>query len=199
MKKVLFLFALFVCISSAMAEDIYLKNGTYYLNIKITFESDEYVSFTGLTVIDEETFRQLSQKYAKTDIDSILRTPYNPGAYSVFVDNPSAPKILQYKSEPLKWSTNKPKYTYPNTPFLLLCGLSIFIAWDSFADASDISSQIDEFDKYDINMGHLESAKTRKVVIGAVATLTALISIIVSFESVKIETGNNQVTISYNF
>lgn len=145
MKAVLLFLFLFLS-TTLFAEDIYLKNGTIYFNVKIIERNDSFITIT----INEGKSNILI-----SDIEKIIDTPYNQN----IAGSVKQGKIIY--NEPLKIED-------PNTikisqkHFLIVSALAGLVAWDSFAEASQYPK------------GDDKTRKTVIAVAATVACVTAL-------------------------
>lgn len=107
---------------SLFAEDIYLKNGTIYLNAKIIERNETFIT---ITVNEGKTNILL------VDIEKIVDTPYNPNITGTVKQGKVSFNVLE-KTE------DKNTLKISQKHFLVVTVLAGLVAWDSFSEASKL-------------------------------------------------------------
>jgi len=93
-----------------------------------------------------------------------------------------------------KYYKNKVNYEY------LILGVAFgFLAWDYFAEVSDISDQINYLEEYgtEIDKSKLTKTQSRKFITGLALSASSVFSFIVSFEKVEVKATPNSINMSY--
>jgi hypothetical protein len=128
------------------AEDIYLKNGTIYLNAKIIDRNETYI-----TILINEG----KSNIALSEIQNIVDTPYNPSIAGSVKQGKMIINEIETKSDPhiIKVSQKH---------FLIVTALAGLVSWDMFSEASHLPK------------GDDKTRKTVIGVISGVACVTAL-------------------------
>jgi len=108
--------------------------------------------------------------------------------------------------------TNYLKGTFPITHKIKGINIAVgflsgFLAWDYFAEASDIQQNIDAIKKHDLDdndysselKDDLKVTRTRKEVCGSVFAVVSFICFATSLEKVEIEASPTSLSLSYKF
>lgn len=105
------------------------------------------------------------------------------------------------KPQEVTWNNNAPVYTQKiDFPLFTISLLSFGLAYDFFAQVSDLSDLISEFHKIGIkNTSNLEGEKTRKTILGVLSIVAGTVSFISSWETIQIEGGYNKINLKYKF
>lgn len=105
------------------------------------------------------------------------------------------------KPQEVTRNNNAPVYTHKiDFPLFTISLLSFGLAYDFFAQVSDLSDLISEFHKIGIkNTSNLEGEKTRKTILGVLSIVAGTVSFISSWETIQIEGGYNKINLKYKF
>jgi len=113
-------------------------------------------------------------------------------------------------------------YERPYLPLLGIGIASFALAWDEFADASDIQSSIDNFNNdiylipqiyssigielrqqiengYKDEIENLKNDKSRKIIVGVTCLVAGIITTLYSFKTVEVRTDFQSLSLSYRF
>ena len=84
------------------------------------------------------------------------------------------------------------------TEYIILSVAFGFLAWDYFAEASDISELISNLDN-GTDTSKLRKTLDRKIITGLALSASSVFSFIASFEKVEVKATPNSINMSYNF
>lgn len=75
------------------------------------------------------------------------------------------------------------------------------MSYDNFSTSSDISKDIDNLKRINsnIDVGHLEDAKTRKTIVGITSLVAGIITTLFALQEVEVKASQDYVTFSFNF
>lgn len=155
----------------------------------------ELIVFYGYASVDSNIFNTYTaglletQKKAETEKNGMWRKS------SKDIDD------FEPKTNEVTWNDNSPKFVHKiDFPLLTISLLSFGLAYDFFAQVSDISNLISDYHKLGLrNTGNLESEQTRKTMLGVLSILVGTVSFISSWETIRIEAGYNQIKLRYIF
>ncbi|MFA7360814.1 MAG: hypothetical protein WC139_07230 [Candidatus Kapaibacterium sp.] len=189
MKTLIFALCLFTL--SAFADNIHMKDGTIYLNVKIVSKNDFAVIFN---------YNGARASVAPNDILKIEELPYDPKVASsliykgVTLTEPTVIGPFAYKPK-----TNEPKTIQPNINFILLSLLSGLYAIDNFQQSSNLTETIDNFKKLKLSTKDLEKQNGTKTIIALTSSLICIVSIVIALETVEIKATPTSLSLLYNF
>ena len=191
--------ALFLSIlltSNIFSDNVHLKNGNTYLNVKIIEEKEDYIVIQFNK--EQGTIQRVRiLKIDKVDYNPNLRSRLTgPGIIEPALNQPEIkqPEIKQPIMPERHIQTVRP---YKNLLFIGILGA--VLAWDNFSDASNIGSMISFYKNLNMDVGTLESQQTRKTIVGAVAAIIGLAAIAMSMEEIEVKANGNSLTVSYGF
>ena len=178
------------------SDNVHLKNGNTYLNVKIIEEKEDYIVIQFNK--EQGTIQRVRiLKIDKVDYNPNLRSRLTgPGIIEPALNQPEIkqPEIKQPIMPERHIQTVRP---YKNLLFIGILGA--VLAWDNFSDASNIGSMISSYKNLNMDVSTLESQQTRKTIVGAVAAIIGLATIVMSMEEVEVKANGNSLTISYGF
>jgi len=90
-------------------------------------------------------------------------------------------------------------YTYPNIRLLPLSIVAFGLAWDYYSDVSQLNESIDFFNKYKADVSALETARTRKTILGTAFLIAGIYNLFVSFDRVEVNATQNSLSVMYRF
>lgn len=96
------------------------------------------------------------------------------------------------------YNPSETRNTYPNMHLLPLSFLCFAIAWDSFADANNISDVIDAVPA-GVDSSDLKSDKIRKNFVGGAALVAGIFNTMYCFERIEVKASPNSLTLNYKF
>ncbi|MDP1675676.1 MAG: hypothetical protein Q8L88_02330 [Bacteroidota bacterium] len=192
MKKYILL--LLIISSVAMCDDLYLRNGFAFRNIKVIDSLDRYVRIQLVPYSTRRFAFGSVEKIVPIPFDSLLESGYE--RWEEF----TALTPTQKPNEPVIRKRGA-KYEYPNLKLIPVTVISFALAIDYFTEASDIQSSIDKLKESIPNGDYssVESQKSRKQLIGGVCVAAGIINLIFSLERVEIRTDGQQLSLSYTF
>jgi hypothetical protein len=211
MKRLFIVLLVMVMVGSLFSEQVMLKNGAvlkgdirgksgdkiyiYYpsreifvgisndILRKITDENDNDIT---ANILERDNFNQdidFSNCYDYAQLDKSNPKPVQP--------------ILDLKG--IKYDDSSISYTKLNPAMLALGASLAVLAWDSFADAGDISDTIKNYKDLGLKTSKLEKTKDRKNAIGAVLAVSSIITFVYSFEEVEVQASPTSLSLSYKF
>jgi hypothetical protein len=178
------------------SDNVHLKNGNTYLNVKIIEEKEDYI------VIQ---FNKEQGTIQRVSILKIEKADYNPDMPSrltgpgIIEPAPDQPEIKQPEIKQSLIPERQIQTVRPYKNLLFVGILGVVLAWDNFSDASDIGSMINSYKNLGLDANTLESQQTRKSIVGAVAAIIGLAAIAISMKEVEVKANGNTLTVSYGF
>jgi hypothetical protein len=98
------------------------------------------------------------------------------------------------------------KSSTPLLPLLALGIASFALSWDSFAEADQLATSIDNLKKLNSkdntiknSISDYESQRTRKYVVGASFLIAGILTTILSFKDIQLNPGFNSLAVRYKF
>jgi hypothetical protein len=127
-----------------------------------------------------------------------------PSAKEVKFSSDTASSKTRFKNNRAPFQQTEYKVRWVNFGVSLLSG---FLAWDYFAEASDIQQNIDSIKKHDLDDNNyyselkddLKVTRTRKEVCGSVFAVVSFICFATSLEKIEIEASPTSLSLSYKF
>ncbi len=184
-------------IINILADNVYLKNGNIYSNVKIIEEKEDYIVIK---------FNNEQGEIQRVSILKIEKAEYDPNKPSrltgpgIIESTQSQPEIKKPGiKKPLIMPEQHMQTTRPYKNFLFVGLLSAVLAWDNFSDASNIGNMINSYKGLNLDTTTLETQQTRKSIVGAVAAIIGIVAIGISFEEIEIKTNGNSLSLSYGF
>lgn len=171
------LISLCLLLSFLNAEDIYFKNGAVLKNVHITDKGEDY------WVVKKADGQFL--KLYRWNIERVESTPFRPDI------NTELSGIIP--PEPQEITT-----TRPNLKLLPITFIGLFLALDTYQDASDINATIKDI--RDLNpeadVSRLEGQRGRKYVYGTIFLATAIVNTFIAFKNVEVKATPQQIQLS---
>ncbi|MGE5412032.1 MAG: hypothetical protein ACM3MI_13810 [Clostridiales bacterium] len=203
-----FVFAAVILISFAAsllkADDLKMKDGKIYKNVAIIDSTDNFYS-----VLFQDGTR------AKLRRDLIEEIHWEKVTVNLPLISTAADSSLNPMNRHKEFNFSQKKTTFPNLTLLPITVLAGALAYDFFADATDISKNIDEqksflpqIEVYPGNenlrrikesIDRLESRKKSKRVLGIVSVAVGIANSIIALYPVEVEIAPNQVAVSYRY
>src|SRR5208283_4621215 len=208
MKTILIFILVFGSI--AYSDELYLKTGYIMMNVQVI----DTTASGFLRVQTKERIRRIPIK----NIMGIRISQYDPNESPEFIPfNGHLPDSLAMIPFPFlsKAPTDSVESTnignelqnsnsvnpsvsrdYPNMKFLPISILSFGLAWDYFAQTSDLGNAIDQAKKLNPNTdtSNLESQQPRKTILGVTFIAVGVINAIISFEVVEVKASPNSLS-----
>jgi len=179
------------CSSLAIADDIKFRDGSFLKNVQVTDTTDGKITVKYLAT---------TRHFPLSTIDAITKADYDytqPSPYYTseqFMNDP----LAQVHPAPTG-ITGAVIVTRPNLKLLPLSLLAVGLSWDYFAQASDLGDLIDATSKFGGDTSELESAHTRKTILGVTFLAAGIVNAYISLQSVEIKASPNSIAIAYKF
>ena len=202
-KNILFLLLLFFTVSSLYSENIILKNGTVFKNIKIiNKDKSGFVHF------------QLSnnKKKRKIHFNAILKIdkiPFDENKDTEIISSSFEDQVKFNKNQAEKnknesnlksLKQNGKKYIFPNKKFFPVTILALSLSIDSFITASDLNDIIKKNkDLPNVDNSSLEEQRNRRYIFGTIYCLVGIINTFFMLEKVELNANSNTFGLSYKF
>ena len=173
-----------------MADDVYLKGGQVIKNCQVKDTVNNRVRI--ITTQREVSFSIYS-------ISRIVVSQFVPNVETEIsgATNINAPENLAPSS-----TIN---YDYPNAMLLPVSAVAFGLAWDYFAQVSDIQNAIDANNnlasqtKIQIDNSNLQNQKTRKTILGVTFLAAGVINTVFALKRVEVTATNNSIGLAYKF
>jgi hypothetical protein len=199
------LLAVLLSVSICHADDVYLKNGKIYKNVLATIDAS-YQSIN----IDLGNYSEVLEMNVVWKVDH-LPVDKNMVASIITMDDTSKANLnrdLAISKD--KWShgnIDNTKYvtTYPNSGFVavgLLAGVGAYLCFSQASEKSDQSAAVNSLASAfhtTANTSEIDDKSTGYTVVGVVAVVVGLGSIIYGLTPVRVSATKNGVNLSYNF
>ncbi|MCK9426159.1 MAG: hypothetical protein M0Q21_08985 [Ignavibacteriaceae bacterium] len=200
MKKVfvlLFLFA--VCV---FADNIHMKNGRIFFNVRIIKTTDNMIEFQ---------FNNLTKAVLLVDVLKIDTVPYNPSNITVIGDSLTdfeaqmKQNLQQKRTQLFQKQKNQivevqqKLYIQLSTPLILTAALAGLMSINYFLETSDISDNIEQIKNLKMDTSGLERKKTRMLLSGVATMIISLAAIAISSQDFEIDATPSSLSVSYNF
>jgi hypothetical protein len=192
-------------LSNAQADDIRFRNGQTLKNCLVL---DTLGTRVKIKTSEGERLFPFST------IDEIVKSAFDSSRTSYILDADGSPISTKRAEQPSNIEIQTPTdhtyisekaYTYPNTFLLPLSAIALGLAWDYFAQVSDIQDAIDASNKsasqsnVQIDNSNLESEKTRKTILGVTFLAAGIINTVFAFKRVEVTATSNSIGLSYKF
>lgn len=171
MKKLLVLILVFSTL--LMADDVILKNGTVYKNVKIVGDVGTKVQLkTSFGLVEVEA----------SQIEKIVSAPYDEKIPSLEIKPPKKQGISDIR--------------YFTVPLAVVGG---YFAYSSFKKVSDLEKDIERANKNNESAKDLITKKNTSTALGVVFSAVAIVSIYFTIEPFQISASPNKLSLFYKF
>ncbi len=201
--KIIAKLLLFSClfISLVYSDDVYIRNGQILKNCHVIDTTNAKVK---IIVSGKERLFPL------VSIDKVILSPYNQNNLSIVQNqdgsfqNIDTVKVLSREDvQPIviapKIYNQEVNVTYPNIYLLPLSFIALGLAWDYFEDVSQLNQSIDFYKKYNGDTSDLESARTRKTILGITFIAAGVLNTVFALKTVEIKASSNSLSLVYRF
>ncbi|APF16979.1 hypothetical protein Calab_1516 [Caldithrix abyssi DSM 13497] len=197
-KLILSLIFCLLFLLPSMADNIFMKNGTKIINVKVLNQDQKWIYY--------QMANGKKTKISKNAVLKIENIPFNPKLKSQII----APDFTHISKMDVEKSQTE---SYPNFKLITLSIVSFALSYDYFKEANNIQKFINFNDflirsyigdeklekEYLDLIDDLKSQKKRKQIIGTVFMASGIINAIISFKKVQIKASPQSLSLSYRF